>query len=261
MPTLLFLCRLVLAGVFGVAAAAKLAAPDETRATLEEFGLGERAARIAAPVLPLAEAAVAVALLIAPTARVGAIGAAVLLGLFSLAVAVNLARGRRPDCNCFGTVHSAPIGPATLVRNLVLLAVAVLVGVAGPGRSAFAWLGRLSTAELVLTIAVAALAVCLTGARGVLVRALPPPRALLLSVDALEAGAPEPVPAVTGLPAGTAAPEFALPGLDGETMTLAALRAHGRPVLLLFTDPECGPGRAMRCCPRSASGSKSTSAC
>ena len=44
-----------------------------------------------------------------------------------------------------------------------------------------------------------------------------------------------------GLPVGTPAPGFRLPGLGGEVHTLDLLRARGLPVLLLFTDPNCGP--------------------
>jgi len=41
------------------------------------------------------------------------------------------------------------------------------------------------------------------------------------------------------------APAFALPGLYGETITLDFLRASGKPVLLLFSDPGCGPCSAL----------------
>jgi peroxiredoxin len=44
-----------------------------------------------------------------------------------------------------------------------------------------------------------------------------------------------------GLPIGAEAPAFSLRGLYGETLTLDALRARGKPVVLLFTDPNCGP--------------------
>jgi peroxiredoxin/uncharacterized membrane protein YphA (DoxX/SURF4 family) len=245
MPAILLVCRLVLAVVFAVAAATKLAAPDETQATFVAFGVRERFAQLAAPLLPVAEAAVAVALLISGAARFGGGAGAALLLLFSAAVAINLARGRRPDCNCFGAVHSKPIGPITLVRNLALAAVAVLVAVRGSGTSAFAWLGRLSTTDLTLTAAVAALAVALAVVAAFAFALFRRHGALLLRVDALESGVPVSQPVPAGLAVGTAAPDFALQGLDGETMTLAALRSHGRNVLLLFTDPQCGPCNAL----------------
>jgi methylamine dehydrogenase accessory protein MauD len=48
-----------------------------------------------------------------------------------------------------------------------------------------------------------------------------------------------------GLPIGEIAPDFELPGLHGETLTLESLRASGKPVMLLFTDPNCSSCTAM----------------
>jgi peroxiredoxin len=42
-----------------------------------------------------------------------------------------------------------------------------------------------------------------------------------------------------GLPAGTPAPGFLLPALEGGALSLEQFR--GRPVLLVFSDPQCGP--------------------
>ncbi len=47
------------------------------------------------------------------------------------------------------------------------------------------------------------------------------------------------------LPVGQAAPEFSLPDLDGNPVTLAMLRSPGKPVLLVFTDPHCNPCMAL----------------
>ncbi|MDQ3964943.1 MAG: peroxiredoxin family protein, partial [Actinomycetota bacterium] len=74
---------------------------------------------------------------------------------------------------------------------------------------------------------------------------------LLVRVEALETrlgvggtlpsqnGVPAQPPA--GLPVGASAPDFSLSGLYGETLTLESLRALGKPVMLFFTDPNCGP--------------------
>jgi peroxiredoxin len=54
-----------------------------------------------------------------------------------------------------------------------------------------------------------------------------------------------PVHQAEGLPVGSEAPDFSLSGLHGETLTLDALRSSDKPVMLLFTDPGCGPCNAL----------------
>jgi thiol-disulfide isomerase/thioredoxin len=44
---------------------------------------------------------------------------------------------------------------------------------------------------------------------------------------------------------GSPAPGFALPALDGEPRTLDDLCVRGRPVVLVFVNPECGPCRYL----------------
>jgi hypothetical protein len=48
-------------------------------------------------------------------------------------------------------------------------------------------------------------------------------------------------PQAAGLPVGSQAPDFGIRGLHGETLTLNSLRAVGKPVMLIFTEPNCGP--------------------
>ena len=50
---------------------------------------------------------------------------------------------------------------------------------------------------------------------------------------------------VTGLPVGTLAPSFTLATLTGERVSLEALRALGKPIVLIFSDPDCGPCTAL----------------
>jgi peroxiredoxin len=59
---------------------------------------------------------------------------------------------------------------------------------------------------------------------------------LLIRVEALERRI-----AAGDLRPGTVAPEFSLPDLDGATVGLKEMRGFGKPVVLLFTDPQCGP--------------------
>src|SRR5262249_16759527 len=45
--------------------------------------------------------------------------------------------------------------------------------------------------------------------------------------------------------AGPVAPSFILPDLSGEFITLDVLLSNGKPVLLIFSDPGCGPCNAL----------------
>jgi thiol-disulfide isomerase/thioredoxin len=252
---LALIARLVLAGVFAVAGAAKLADRKGTRAAVVAFGAPERIAGTLAIALPLAELTVAGLLLPASTAIVGALGALALLGLFSAAIAWNLARGRTPDCHCFGQLHSAPASWRTLARNGALLAIAI-VALAGSmvdePRSALAWTGDLAGAELVaLTVAAAAAAVLAIGGIAFLslVRSYGTVLVRLERVEAALADAgidlhqDAELPEI-GLAPGTPAPAFSVPSLSGETVSLKTLTASG-PALLLFTSPHCGPCKAL----------------
>ena len=48
-----------------------------------------------------------------------------------------------------------------------------------------------------------------------------------------------------GLAIGSRAPDFELPGLTGGSVTLRALLESSRPLLLVFSDPGCGPCNAL----------------
>src|SRR5205085_11558818 len=112
-------------------------------------------ARLAVPLrigLPSVELLVALSLLPQATAWWASLGATVLLVLFSVVLAVQLARGQTPDCHCFGQLHTAPVSGATLARNVALAAVSALLVVAGkanPGLSALNWLAELKTGEII----------------------------------------------------------------------------------------------------------------
>lgn len=146
MEIVLLVIRLLLAAVFLVAGFAKLADLAGSRQALRDFGVPAALARPFGVLLSLTELAVAVALLPAASAWWGAIGALVLLLLFVAGISSNLARGRTPDCHCFGQWHSAPAGWSTLARTLGLSALAGFVVGFRPSSaelSAVAWFGQL----------------------------------------------------------------------------------------------------------------------
>jgi len=253
---------LLLAFVLFVAAVTKLADRKGSRQALVDFGVPSFLASPLGFLLPLIELAAAAALIPAGTAWWGAIGALALLLLFIVGIGINLARGRKPECHCFGQLHSAPAGWSTLVRNGALAALAGLVvwqGYDGAGPSAVSWIGDLSTAQGA-SLMVGAVVLGLVGAQWwFIVHLLRQNGRLLVRLEALEAGlgvggggAPSPNGSPPngsqqplGLPVGSRAPTFNLSGLYGETLTLEALRAGGKPVVLLFSDPNCGPCTAM----------------
>ena len=158
MNTAALLARVVLALVFGLAGIAKLADLSTSRRTVEAFGVPRRIAEVLGTLLPVAELLVAAALLFQTTARWGAVGALVLLIVFSAGVAVALAQGRTPDCNCFGQVSSEQISWRTIARNAVFAVVAVFVVVQAPGASLESWTTDLTAANLVAGVAVLAAA-------------------------------------------------------------------------------------------------------
>ena len=250
--TVLLVASLALVAVFSVAAIAKLLDLAGSLEAARSFGVPYRLAGVVARGLPLAEIAIAVLLLPATTRWSAAVAALALVLAFCAAIAIAMARGKTPDCHCFGQLHSAPAGWRTLVRNGVLAAAAAFIVIAGrkdAGPSMVAWTSGLDRSEwVVLGLAGALVAVLAVGGYAV-VHVMRSYGRVLVRLDAVEerlraAGfdleEPEDVPEL-GLEPGTPAPDFALASTNGERVSLSALRESGNPVLLIFTSPTCGP--------------------
>ena len=147
------------------------------------------------------ELGIAAALVPVATGRAAAVAAAGLFCGFAVVIAVTLLRGRRPDCGCFGRLHSAPIGVSTLARAAGLAAIAAFIAVNGTvdgvsvlaGQPA-AWLAALTGGQSILLVAV-----------------LRRHGRTLAQLDELEAD-----PGEVQLTRGKPAPEFTLPDLTGE---------------------------------------------
>jgi len=242
MDWLALIARLLLIVIFSVAAAGKLADRQGSRKAVADFGVPSSLAAPVALVLPFVELAIALLLIPSATARWGAAAALAMLALFIAGMAVNLARGRQPNCHCFGQLSSAPISQSTLLRNGLLAAVAAVVlwqGGANPDVTSIAVLvGSSATGWFALVAALTALALAAIEA-WFLLNLLTQQGRLLVRVDALEAALGQ--GRIAGLPAGENAPEFDLRGLTGERSSLATLRASGKPALLFFTNPHCAP--------------------
>ena len=108
--------------VFLVAAVTKLAAPDAWRAQAADLGVPH----VVATAVPYVEAVLGALLLVQFQRQVLAWCAVAVLVAFTTLLVVRLAQGRRPPCACFGSLTPKPIGVASVARNVLFVAVAVL---------------------------------------------------------------------------------------------------------------------------------------
>lgn len=236
MSTAVLIARAILAVVFAAAGATKLADLRTTRVSLLGFGVSVRLAPAASLVLPLVELTVAVTLVPTGTAVGAGTAAVIMLAAFNAAIGLALARGERPECNCFGRIHSRPVGWPELVRNLLLAAVAGTVALTGPGEAvgvAFAGVSPLAVAGGVLLALQAWFSYQLFRQNG----------RLIGRVQVLEEAIETPhahAEAARGLEVGVYAPSFSIADMDGHRRTLDELLAPGLPLALVFSDPDCG---------------------
>ncbi len=251
MDIVLFLARLILASIFALAAIGKFLDLKGSRAAIAGFGFPEWFARPAGLLLPVFELMTAISLLALATTWWGALGAFSLLTVFAVIIAVNMALGKRPDCHCFGQLHSEPIGLPTLARNLSLALLAGLVILRAhhrPGLSLSSALNLFIESQGRVFSLVCVTLVVLLFQTWLMLNLFRQNGRLLLRIEQLEAKAGivlGPFQSQAGLKVGTLAPEFELQLASGGTQSLANLRSQRIPVLLLFTDPKCGPCTAL----------------
>lgn len=232
--------RLALAAVFGAAAVAKLRSREGTQRTLAEYGVAPRFVGPGAWVLPAAELVVATLLVPRSTATVGAFAALGLLACFSAAIVIRLRRGERPDCACFGQLHSAPVGAGTLARNALLGLMAYAVAFADTGIGVEAAVDQITGADGLLGPAVLVLAVVVVLQLWWSLQLFRQSGRLIARIHVLEMTlADGPADDASGLGLGESVPPFELLDTDGRRWSLAGLLVPGRPVALVFSDPEC----------------------
>jgi thiol-disulfide isomerase/thioredoxin len=228
MHLITILIRLTLSGIFGVAGVTKLTDQRGTRDAVKNFGSPDSLAPALALVLPILELAIATGLLFNNTVVVSSVAALLVLGVFVVAISVNLARGRTHDCHCFGQLYSRPLGWPTLARNAVFAAAASFVlwqvwtrtGPSIPGT-----LVQLNAMQLLLLGA--AFAIVIAG----LIYLLRRQKRLSVTTAAKP----------RGLPLNSLAPPFDVAAYAGGRTSLEQLLAYGKPLLLIFTSPKCGP--------------------
>ena len=116
--------RIALGLVIAWAALAKLSDLEAFAAQVHNFRvLPVWSENLVAMTLPWIELVAALSLLLGVEARSGALVATSLLAVFTVAVALALARGLDFECGCFGTADATRVGWGKLLQNTGLLAV------------------------------------------------------------------------------------------------------------------------------------------
>lgn len=119
---LLLLLRLLLGSLWIAAGIAKLRAGSQTEKAVADFGLIPGVfARVLGRLLPWGELTLGLFLLLGKWTTFAAGFSLILLLLFSLAIGINLRRGRLIACHCFGQSSQKPISWRDLVRNGLLM--------------------------------------------------------------------------------------------------------------------------------------------
>jgi hypothetical protein len=117
---------IVVGAILLLSGAAKLAAGPRWVAQAEALA----APAFAVPVVPWLEVALGALLVSGVYRTVVALAAAALLTVFTVLLVVRLVQGRRPPCACFGALSTRPVGPGSVVRNVVLIALALIAAFA-----------------------------------------------------------------------------------------------------------------------------------
>ena len=122
------------------ATAHKLRDPRAFTAAVAGYHIVPRAGSIAVSRLIIAAELLVGAALLLTRDPAPAWGAAGLLATYTLAIVINLLRGRRDiDCGCAGPIRRVPIGGPLVIRNLVLIAAALMASLPYAPR-ALTWL-------------------------------------------------------------------------------------------------------------------------
>lgn len=164
--------RVGLALLCGAAAWHKWTDPERFHAALAAYGLlPSVAVRPVSLALPFCEASLAAGLLVPAAAEGAALGVAALLSLYTLSIAINLARGRRDiSCGCLGD-GGPMLRPALLARNAVLL-IAAACAAAPMTLRAWLWIDAFTVGVSVFAFALLYLGIDVVLAQGPLLARL-----------------------------------------------------------------------------------------
>jgi uncharacterized membrane protein YphA (DoxX/SURF4 family) len=120
----LLAARFIIGSIFLMASLGKLSSSTSFKDEVMEYQLlSKNQARMVAYILPFFEMALGALCIIGIELPIVSALLVLLLLIFTVAIVNNLMRGRRFSCHCFGS-SGAMIGPVTIARNLILVALA-----------------------------------------------------------------------------------------------------------------------------------------
>jgi len=251
MEIALLLARILLAGIFALAGIAKFIDLRGSEKAFKDFGVPSPLAMPGAVALSLAEIGIAVLLLSTTTSWYAAIAALSLLLLFIVQIIYQLAKGNTPDCHCFGQIHSEPVSKVSIIRNIAFACAAGMLVYSGQNLQGMAFSdSRLDVMQLIFGLSIVTLLLAvifylrkIIGRQGEILRRIELVELVARDgsvVERDEAGHPH-----EGLPIGALFPDFSLPDIAGEVVSLDDLRAAKLPILFLFVSPTCNPCKAL----------------
>lgn len=254
LDNILILTRLLLACLFFVSGIAKLSNQQSFYETLINFGIPRRIHKIIGFSLPWVELILAIGLLLPFAVWWASVASLILMIFFTLLISFNLIKKRHPPCNCFG-VDNKPIDAFTLLRNIALIACSLLLvfhGMQYEHADIAARLSNMTNVPGVSSLIVWLLVVIVISEGWMILKLIQQNGRLLLKIDNIEyrldtAGISDAFNSAqsNGLKVGTKAPTFSLPNLHGDLVSLEKLLQIKKPIVLVFSDPGCGPCVAM----------------
>lgn len=251
MDVVLLIIRLMLFGILAVAGIGKLLDRDGSERAVKAFGTPEPFARTFALLIPIAELIFGFALLFVTYSWLGAAGALLLMVTFIGGMLVQMIKGEAPDCHCFGQIHSEPVGPKSLIRNILIGILPIVLLVNGRGFQGSP-LGN-SNGEIASNVVLASFSVSAIVGFSYLFRLVRENASLKRRIEMLEmlenGGVPlerdEAGDPTDSLPIGAPFPDFKLPDIAGKVVTFEHLLAEPVPKLFLFVGPNCKPCKVM----------------
>ncbi len=157
MQEMVLVARMLLGAIFLTSAAAKFRSLSTLEEAVQQLGLGllgPTTIRALARLLPPLELLLALFLIAGIWLKVIAFITVGLLVIFTVPMAVNIAKGNRFPCHCFGQTRSE-IGVGTLSRNGLMIVLGLLLALLSPWPIPGSWLLPLGPFSLSATDLVA----------------------------------------------------------------------------------------------------------